>query len=119
MLDPVTALAFSVFENKGVYAALLGSGISRAAQIPTGWEMTLDLVRKAAGLRKVKDQTDWAAWYRKQFKKEPEYSTLLSELAVTPDERRAILHRYIEATPDDNSAELFPAARALALKLCR
>jgi hypothetical protein len=47
MLDPITALAFSVFENKGVYAVLLGSGLSRAARVPTGWEITLDLVRRA------------------------------------------------------------------------
>ena len=28
-------------------------------------EITLDLVRRAASLQDVKDQTDWAAWYRK------------------------------------------------------
>jgi hypothetical protein len=38
--DPLTQLAFSVFENKGVYAVLVGSGLSRAAEIPTGWEIT-------------------------------------------------------------------------------
>jgi hypothetical protein len=47
ILDPITALAFSIFENKGVYALLLGSGLSSAAQIPTGWKITLDLVRRA------------------------------------------------------------------------
>jgi hypothetical protein len=40
MIDPPTALAFSLFENKGVHALLLGSGLSSAAQIPTGWEIT-------------------------------------------------------------------------------
>jgi hypothetical protein len=44
MLDPLTALAFSIYENKGVYCLLLGSGFSRPAEIPTGWEITLDLV---------------------------------------------------------------------------
>lgn len=34
--DPTTQLAFSMFENKGVYALLLGSGVSRSAGIPTG-----------------------------------------------------------------------------------
>lgn len=42
--DPLTQLAFSVYENPGVFALLLGSGLSRAADIPTGWEITLDLV---------------------------------------------------------------------------
>lgn len=36
--DPLTQLSFSVYENKGVFAVLLGSGLSRAAEIPTGWE---------------------------------------------------------------------------------
>jgi hypothetical protein len=34
--DPLTQLAFSIYENKGVYALLVGSGLSRAAEIPTG-----------------------------------------------------------------------------------
>lgn len=45
MIDPVHSLAFSIQANRGVYAILLGSGVSRAARIPTGWEITLDLVR--------------------------------------------------------------------------
>ena len=101
MIDPTTALAFSLFENRGVYALLLGSGLSSAAQISTGWEITVDLVRRAGLLQGVADQPDWAAWYRNQFKKDPEYSELLNVLAPTADERRSILHRYIEATPED------------------
>ena len=50
IIDPITSLAFSVYENKGVYALLLGSGVSRSAFIPTGWEITLDLVRRVAKL---------------------------------------------------------------------
>lgn len=48
MLDPLTSLSFSVYSNKGVYALLLGSGVSRAAGIPTGWEIVADLIRKIA-----------------------------------------------------------------------
>jgi hypothetical protein len=101
MIDPTTALAFSLFENRGVYALLVGSGLSSAAHIPPGWEITLDLVRRAGLLQGVTEQPDWVVWYRGQFKKEPEYSDLLNALAQTADERRAILHRYIEATPED------------------
>ena len=35
MLDPTNSLAFSKQANKGVYAVSLGSGMSRAARIPT------------------------------------------------------------------------------------
>ena len=48
MIAPELALAMSVHSNKGVYALLLGSGISRSAGIPTGWEVVLDLIRKLA-----------------------------------------------------------------------
>ena len=59
--DPLTQLAFSVYENKGVYALLVGSGLSRAAEIPTGWEITLDLVRRVAAAQNTEDQDDWKA----------------------------------------------------------
>jgi hypothetical protein len=49
----------------------------------------------------VADQPDWAAWYRENSKEEPDYSKILDQLAKTPDERRAILHTYIEPSADD------------------
>jgi hypothetical protein len=99
--DPLTQLAFSVYENKGVFALVLGSGLSRPAGIPTGWEITLDLIRRIALTQGVGEQPDWAAWYRKSHGAEPDYSALLKELALSPDERRSILHSYIEPTEED------------------
>jgi hypothetical protein len=99
--DVLTQLSFALFENKGVFAVLLGSGLSRAAGIPTGWEITLDLIRRVALTQKTKDQADWATWYRETTGQNPNYSTLLEELAGSPDARRAILHRYIEPTKED------------------
>jgi hypothetical protein len=99
--DLPTQLAFSVSENPGVFALLLGSGLSRSASIPTGWEITLDLVRRLGALHGAENVSDWAAWYREVTGKEPNYSEILEEIATTPDERRAILHRYIEPDEDD------------------
>jgi NAD-dependent SIR2 family protein deacetylase len=99
--DPLTQLAFSIFENKGVYAVLLGFGLSRAAEIPTGWEITLDLIRRIAGAKGISDQTDWAKWYKGETGNDPDYSALLEELAATPEERRAVLHGYIEPVEED------------------
>ena len=45
---PELSLAFSVHSGPGTYALLLGSGVSRAAGVPTGWEVTLDLVHLQA-----------------------------------------------------------------------
>ncbi len=101
--DSITQLAFSVYENKGVFAVLLGSGLSRSAEIPTGWEITLDLVRRVALAQGVPEQSDWAKWYREKTGQEPNYSVLLEEIATSPNERRAILHRYIE--PDEQDRE--------------
>lgn len=119
--DPLTQLAFSLYENKGVFAVLLGSGLSRSAQIPTGWEITVDLVRRVGLAQGVEEQTDWAAWYREKTKEEPNYSALLEELATSPDERRSILHRYIEPSPEerDESKKTPTAAHHAIAKLVR
>ncbi|MBY6054950.1 hypothetical protein [Leisingera daeponensis] len=81
--DPITQAAFSIHENKGVFALMLGSGISRAAEIPTGWEITLDLVRRVAEAEGAEEQADWAKWYIEKEGKEPDYSDLLAKLATT------------------------------------
>jgi hypothetical protein len=99
--DPDTQLAFSVYENKGVFALLLGSGLSRSAEIPTGWEITLDLIRRVALAQGEEESEDWPAWYRGKTGKEPNYSTLIEDIALSPAERRSILHRYIEPSDDD------------------
>jgi hypothetical protein len=116
-IDPVTRLAFSMFENRGVYALLLGSGVSSAAGIPTGWDITLDLIRRVGLADGAGPQTDWAAWHRQIRGEEPNYSTLLAELAATQAERRSLLHNYIEPSAADREEGRrlpTPAHRAIA-----
>jgi hypothetical protein len=117
MIDNLTALAFSLYENKGVYALLIGSGVSRAGQIPTGWEITLNLIERIAALQGITGEPDWARWYTKQFGIEPGYADLLDQLSSTTDERRSILHSFIEPTPEDVAEGRkmpTPAHRAIA-----
>jgi hypothetical protein len=73
MIDPFLNLAFSVFSSKGVYALLLGSGVSRASGVPTGWEILEDLMRKLAHLE-GELPPDPAAWYRGSYHADPDYS---------------------------------------------
>lgn len=87
--------------NKGVYAVLLGSGVSRAAKIPTGWEVVLELVRKLALLQGADCEPEPEAWYLKQYGKLPDYSALLDEIAKTPAERQQLLRSYFEPTPEE------------------
>ncbi|MBJ6751345.1 SIR2 family protein [Geomonas anaerohicana] len=98
MIDPIHSLSFSIHSNKGVYAVLLGSGISRSAKIPTGWEVTLDLVRKLAAISGEPCDPSPAEWYRAKFNRDPDYSVLLATLAKTPSERQQLLRGYWEPT---------------------
>ena len=101
MINPTESLGFSMHANPGVYAILAGSGVSRAAKIPTGWEITLDLVRKLAALRKETCEPDPERWYRNTFGKDAEYSDLLDALCGTPTERQQLLRDYFEPTSDE------------------
>ncbi len=103
MIDPVHALAFSGQSNRGVYALLLGSGLSRASGIPTGWEITLDLVRKLANVHGDNPDPTPESWYQEKYGKEPEYSDLLDQLTRTPAERQQLLRGYFE--PDEQERE--------------
>ena len=86
-----------------MYAVLLGSGASRSAGIPTGWEITLDLVRTLSELNGESGSSDPESWYRSKFGGEPDYSELLDQLAKTPSERQQLLRKYFE--PDDQERE--------------
>ena len=103
MIDPIHSLAFSIQANPGVYAVLVGSGVSRAAKIPTGWEITLDLIRKLAELHGETSDPDPEHWYREKFKQEANYSDLLNALAKTPEERQQLLRAYWE--PNERERE--------------
>lgn len=103
MIDPVHSLAFSIQANRGVYAILLGSGVSRAARIPTGWEITLDLICKLAALQGELCEPDPERWYLAKFGRAANYSDLLNVLAKTPAERQQLLRTYWE--PNEQERE--------------
>ncbi len=112
MIDPLVSLAFSVQSNKGVYALLVGSGISRSSGIPTGWEITLDLTTKIAAAHGEDARDDPEAWYRSKFGKEPNYSELLDALCKTQAERQQLLRPYFEPNEDEKKQGLKQPTRA-------
>ena len=103
MIDPIHSLAFSIQANRGVYAVLVGSGVSRSAKIPTGWEITLDLIRKLVKLHEETGGPDPEQWYREKFEQEANYSDLLYAVAKTQAERQQLLRAYFE--PSDQERE--------------
>lgn len=117
MIDPIDSLAFSMHSNPGVYALLLGSGISRSAKIPTGWEITMELVRKLAAVLNEDYGADPADWYRNKFNKEPDYSELLDGVAKSPAVRQQLLKGYwepTEAEQEEGAKRPTKAHRAIA-----
>jgi hypothetical protein len=102
-MDPILSLAVTVQSNPGAYALLLGSGTSRSAGIPTGWDVTLDLVRRVAAAAKKDAGSDPAAWYTATFGKAPGYSDLLKEVTRSPAERAQLLRGHFE--PDEAERE--------------
>lgn len=120
-IDPIVNAAFSVFNNKGAYALLVASGLSRAAGIPTGWEVATDLTRKLAIAAGQPPDADGVAWYRTTFGEGPTYSKLLDQLGMTPEERNNILRGYFEPSEDErnNGLKIPTAAHAAIAELVR
>jgi len=100
--DEFTSLAFSIYSNKGVYALLLGAGLSKSAGILTGWEIILDLIRKLASqVNAVLERDEEEKWYTDKYNEEPNYSKILNRITDKPEERKGILKEYFEPKNDD------------------
>jgi hypothetical protein len=101
-VDPRVALATAMYAGAGVYAFLIGSGMSSAAGIPTGWQVVQDLIRKVAIAEGVDHEEVGAApeeWWARQGRPEPKYDTLLEALAPTDAARQALLRSYFDPPP--------------------
>jgi hypothetical protein len=69
--------------------------------MPTGWEITIDLVRKLAALHGEVCEPEPERWYFDKFGKAADYSDLLDALAKTPAERQQLLRAYWEQSEKD------------------
>jgi len=119
VVKPEVALAFALHSGPGTYALLLGSGVSRAAGVPTGWEVTLNLVAKLADAEE-ESAPDPEAWYRERYGRAPNYSEVVNALAPTRDERRALLQDYFEPDEEEREAgtKVPTAAHRAVARLC-
>lgn len=106
MIDPSLSLAISVQSNPGVFALLLGSGVSQSAGVPTGREIVVELIRKLAALKGEDCNPDPEAWYKSSFDREANYSELLSEVAKSPAERMQLLRVYFEPSESEREQGL-------------
>ena len=72
----------------------------------SGWEMTVDLIRRLAMLQEQDPGEDPVSWYRAHFDSEPDYSDVLAELAPSQGDRRNLLSSYFEPTEQERDEGL-------------
>lgn len=98
MVNNETKLSFSVKNNPGVFALLLGSGASTEAGVPTGWGVVQDLILKIADQNDADIETTPEGWYEETFDEEAEYDNIIGQLTQSKEERRSLLEKYFEPT---------------------
>lgn len=99
MNDKSLALASSIHHAPGVYAVLLGSGVSRSAGIPTGWGIVGSLCEKLARATGEGPVDDPIHWYQQKYNIAPLYDDLIEQLAPTLQEQQSLLETYFEPIP--------------------
>jgi SIR2-like domain len=117
-VDPRIALATSMQAAPGVYAVLLGSGLSSAAGIPTGWQVAQDLARRVALAEGASEEAlgdTPERWWEQQGRGELRYDTLLEAIAASTAARQTLLRHYFDPPPEQGGPVLpTEAHRALA-----
>jgi hypothetical protein len=103
MAKPIERLALTLRAAPGAYCLLLGSGVSRSANILTGYEVMVDLVTQLAIAAGDGDREP-LEWYEHSHGQSPRYDEVLSEVARAGLNRREILSRYFEPSEDDTGA---------------
>lgn len=103
--DPRVILAMNMVTQQGVYALLIGSGVSTAASIPTGWGVVEQLVRRVAAAQNSTIAEDgWQQWWLENHPDvELGYSGLLELLGPRPASRTALLTEFFEATEEERA----------------
>jgi hypothetical protein len=116
VVDPFVVLSASLHFDRGAYAVLAGSGMSTAAGIPTGWDLTKALAALEALHRDEHIPDDIEAWWAANKAVPLAYSTVMEAIAPTLGQRQALLRSVIEPSADEIRAGLkIPGAAHHAL----
>lgn len=118
-LSPSAMLASSMHAQPGVYAVLLGSGVSTGAGVLTGWGVVKELVRRLAIADSPEDQErislatdDPEAWWEECGDGTLGYATLLEILGRTQAARQGLLADFFEPTDEDRDDGIKVPSRA-------
>jgi len=97
------SLVFSMAKSPGVYAVLLGSGVSRAAGIMEGGESVVAYCHQLATSQGDDCSDEPEEWYVSKFGTEPKYDAIIEHLAPTRHARQDLLKSYFEATSNEQA----------------
>lgn len=101
-------LAMSLHASPGVYALLVGSGISRSSGVGTGWDTTKALATRHAAVVLGADpgaDFDVEQWWAIEYPDvELGYSTVFATSGLTQADRRKLLEPFFVPTEDDLAA---------------
>ena len=113
MLDPLTQLAYAIQAKPGGYIALLGSGASRAAGVPTAWEVVEQLIRRLPEAQAGGEITNPVVWYRERYGDDVRFASLLETLAPHSTDRANILRSVVgDPSPTEAHESLARLAKA-------
>ena len=103
--DPRVTLAMSMHAGPGVYALLVGSGISMGAGVLTGWGVLTQLVRQMAATEASTElpiDFDVERWWTTKYPGvEIGYGSVLEAAGISPSDRRRLLEPFFVATDQD------------------
>ena len=117
-LPPNVAAALALRATPGAYAVLLGSGMSRASGVPTGYEVLVDLCRRVANASGDGEvaEADPLSWFAITTGSEATYDRVLAAVTTSSEERIGILRRYFEPSAEEAEQGLkIPSAGHVAL----
>lgn len=104
IVDPLVSLASSIQSSPGVFAFLLGSGVSKSAGVPTGWDVTEIMAQRIADAEGADTGGDPVGWYRERFGDDPAYSDLVAQLGRSGGDRVTLLKGLFEPPEEDGEA---------------
>lgn len=110
-IPALSFLTLAMHANRSCYALLLGSGLSRAAGVPTGNEVVVALVRRVAQLEGSDAGASPLDWFESTYGERPTYSVLMGRIG-TSEEIRGLLRPYFEATPEERDQGLKTPTKA-------
>lgn len=118
-LSPSVMLATHMHTQPGVYALLLGSGVSTGAGIRTGWGVVTELVRRVAAAASPDDEAaasnaadEPEKWWANYQDTDLGYSALLEALGNTPAVRQGLLAEFFEPTDDERDQGIKTPSKA-------